>query len=353
MKTLFRFLGLLALVLLAWHLVADRLTPHTSNARVKAVVTRIVPQVSGQVTEVLVSNGQGVVAGDVLARIDPRSYQIAVARAEADLEAATQEIGASSAQVASAQAKVARATSDLENTKLQTARIFEMERKGLVAAARGDDGRAQLSEAESRFAEAQAELQRAQQQLGPEGKDNPAIRAALAQLADAKLNLEWTELRAPAVGGVSNLDIATGAMAAAGQPIMTFIDAEDVWIEAYMTENNIGRIEPGQRAEVTLDVHPGRILEGRVESLSGAASIGSDTSDGLSAPPRISGWMRDPQRFPVRIVLPGYERGSAEDDVLYQLNGQAVVTVYTGDNALLNSLAAGYIRLMAWLSYAY
>lgn len=353
MKSLFRTVALVAVLLVAWYLAADRLTPHSSNARVKAVITQIVPQVSGVVTEVAVSNGQLVEPGQLLARIDPRPYEIAQERAQANLQAAVQQIGAGSAQVEAAQAAVSRATADLENMRLQTARVFEMERKGLVSAARGDDARAKLADSESALAGANADLQRAREQLGPESEENPAIRQALAALADADLKLEWTELLAPAAGAVSNLSIAPGAYAATGQPLMTFLDSEFVWIEAYMTENNLGNMSVGDRVEVVLDVHPGRILEGRVESFSGAASIGSDSSDGLASPPRSAGWMRDPQRFPVRIVLPGYERGTDKDDVLFQLNGQAEVIVYTGENTFLNALGKWYIRLMSWLTYAY
>ncbi|PRY26557.1 multidrug resistance efflux pump [Aliiruegeria haliotis] len=353
MKTTFRILGLVSVLLLVWYLLADRLTPFTNNARVKAYVTQIVPQVSGVVTEINASNGQRVEAGEVLARIDRRPYEIALNKAKAELQEAVQQIGAGSAEVEAALAKVSRAKADLENTRLQTARTFEMERKGLVAAARGDDARAKLAEAESTLAGAEADLERAREQLGPQGEENPAVQKALAALAEAELNLEWTQIKAPAMGGVTNLGIAAGAYAAAGQPMMTFLDSQDVWIEAYMTENNLGNVRPGDRVEVVLDVHPGRILEGRVESFSAAASIGSDSADGLAAAPRTSGWMRDPQRFPLRIILPGYERGTADDDVLYQVNGQADVIVYTGENTILNTIGSWYIRLMSFLSYAY
>ncbi|WP_299351958.1 efflux RND transporter periplasmic adaptor subunit [uncultured Shimia sp.] len=354
MKTTIRILVFVAMALMIWYLAADRTTPFTSNARVKAVVTQIVPKVAGDVVELNVVNGQRVEAGTILARIDARAYEIARDTAQANLQAALLNVGVGSAQVEAAQAALARASSTLKNTQLQTARVFEMEKKGLVAAARGDDARAQLTAAESALASAEAGLERAKQQLGPRGEDNPVVKKALAALADAELKLSWTEIKAPASGGVSNLDIAPGAFAAAGRPLMTYIDAENIWIEAYMTENNLSKVAIGAPVEVVLDIHPGRILKGKVESFSAAASIGGGSLDGLAMPPRTVGWMRDPQRFPVRIILPGYESGrNADDDVYFQLNGQADVIIYTGDNGFLNTLGAGYIRLMAFLSYAY
>jgi hypothetical protein len=82
------------------------------------------------------------------------------------------------------------------------------------------------------------------------------------------------------------------------------------------------------------------------------ASDGTRDS-GLPRAPRHSGWLRDPQRFPVRIVMPGYEVGSETFDIRRMVNGQADVVVYTGENRLLNALAAAWMRFMSVISYAY
>lgn len=341
-------------VFLAWYIAADRATPITSNARVKTVVTQIVPQVSGIVTEVLVENGQVVSAGETLVRIDRRSYEIDLARAEADLEAATQQVGASSADVSAAQAVVARAQVDLDTLRVQSERIFALEKKGLVPVARADDTRGQLAQAEADLDNAIAGLDRAKQLLGGGGEDNPKIQSALAAVAQANLNLEWTELKAPADGAVTNLLIAPGTYARSGRGLLSFLDANDVWVEAYMTENNIGLAEVGSPAEIVLDMHPGRILEGRIESFSGAVSLsGADAPGELASAPSDKKFLREPERFPVRIVLDGYEAGDAEDDLRLQLNGQADVILYLSDSTFLNLIGRVYIRAVSYLSYAY
>ena len=153
---------------------------------------------------------------------------------------------------------------------------------------------------------------------------------------------------------IVDLNIDEGTYAQAGQPLLTFISGEDVWVEAYLTENNLGLVSVGDHVEVVLDIHPGRILEGMVASFGGAAASGRRRKAGeLPSPPSVSGWMRDPQRFPLRIRLTGYEAGNENDDVRFQQNGQADVIVYTGENWLMNSLGAAWIRLAGWLSYAY
>ena len=164
-KTIWTTLAIL-LIFLVWYIAADRGTPITSNARVKAIATQVVPQVTGTVTEVLVETGQIVYSGDTLVRIDRRPYEIDRARAEADLESATQEVGASSAEVSGAQAKVARAQVDLETLRLQSERVFALEKKGLVPVARADDERGKLAEAEATLENAIADLERSKQRLG-------------------------------------------------------------------------------------------------------------------------------------------------------------------------------------------
>lgn len=353
MKALFRITLLLALAVLIWYLAADRHTPFTSNARVKAIVTPIVPKVSGTVIDIPITSGEFVEAGALLARIDARPFEIALSRAQADLEAATQAVGANSAEVERAQAQLVRAETDLENVRVQSARVFELEKKDLIAVARADDARTSISNAEAAVDVAQAELDRARQNLGDDGEDNPGVRAALADLADAQLNLAYTELRAPAVGGVPDLTISEGAEAQAGQQLMAFVDSRNVWVEAYFKENNFGNLKIGDPVKVVLDTHPGRVLDGRVESMTGAASLGNPPRDGLPRPPSTSGWLRAPQRFPVRIVLPGYETGDTKDDIMFLHNGQADVVVLTGDNVILNTIGSIYIRAISWLSYAY
>ncbi|MGI9369771.1 MAG: HlyD family secretion protein [Ruegeria sp.] len=352
-KTIWTTVAIL-LIFLIWYLVADRRTPFTGNARVKAVVTQIVPQVTGTVTEVLVENGQIVNTGDVLVRIDRRPYEIERTKAEADLESATQEVGASSAEVSAAQAKLARAQSDLDTIRLQAERVFALEKKGLISVSRADDARGQLAESEANLENAEADLERAKQKLGEEGRENPKIQRALAALADAELNLEWTELKAPATGVISNLLIAPGTYARSGQDLLTFLDATDVWIEAYFKENNLGRAKVGSPVDVVLDMHPGVIVPGVIESFSGAVSLsGTDDPGQLASPPSTKGFLREPERFPVRIVLPGYEAGNADDDLRFKLNGQADVVMYLSDDTFLNLIGRAYIKVVSVMSYAY
>ena len=353
MNIFLRITGGAALVVFIWYVIADRSTPFTFNARVKAVVTPVIPRVSGTLIEVPAINARYLEAGSLLAKIDPRPYELVLQRRRAELDSAIQATGASSAEVERAQAQLTRAQAHLDNTRIKTARWLELEQKELISVAEADEARAALKDAEGAVTVATADLEGARQRLGSDGSDNPRVRVALANLAEAEFDLAYTELRAPADGGVVNLSVAAGAQAQAGQPLMNFVDARNIWIEAYMTENNVGLILPGNEVDVLLDVHPGRVFKGRVDSVVSAAYHDDQGADGLPNPQSTTKWLRDPQRFPVRIVLPEYQVGNVEDDVKLFVNGQADVIVYTGENGLMNLLGGLYIRVASLLSYLY
>jgi multidrug resistance efflux pump len=148
---------------------------------------------------------------------------------------------------------------------------------------------------------------------------------------------------------VTDVRIDEGHYAQAGQPLMTFISATDVWVEADMKENNISNIKVGDSAEIVLDVAPGRVFPGKVTSVGYGVGQGQNASLGtLRSIEGKSGWLRDAQRFPAIIEF-------SDDSTrgLRRAGGQADVIVYTGDHAILNVLGWLWVRLMSVLSYAY
>jgi len=339
----------LCIVLFGWTLVADRLTPYTSDASVRAFVVRIAPEVSGKVIEVAVRDNQIARTGDLLFRIDPTPFRIAVERAEAKLVAAGQSIGASTAAVDAAQAQLVQEIAQRDNVRQQAARIFELVRGGIYPPARGDQARSQLETAEAQVQRAEASLEQARQALGPQGAENPQIREALAALEQARLDLTRTTLLAPGDGVVSNLQLNIGQYAGAGQPALTFLDARLVWLHAFLRENNLEHIKPGTPAEVVLDVLPGRVLPALVESVGWGVGEGDvDTTTGLPKTRQSSsGWFAPAQRFPVQLTFE--TAGEPPRGVRY--NARASVILYTGEHSVANALAWLWIRLIAGLTY--
>jgi len=339
----------LCVLLFGWTLIADRLTPYTSDASVRTFVVRTVPEVSGKVIEVGVRDNQIVRTGDLLYRIDPTPFRIAVERAEAKLAAAGQAVGASTAAVDAAQAQLVEELAQRGNVREQAARVFELVRVGVYARSKGDQARAELDAAEAQVKQAQASLEQARQALGPQGADNPQIREALAALEQARLDLARTTLLAPGDGVVSNLQLNTGQFAAVGQPALTFLDTRLVWLQAFLRENSLEYLTPGARAEVVLDVLPGRVLPARVDSVGWGVGEGDvDPTTGLPKTRQgTGGWLAPAQRFPVQLAFE--TAGGPPHGVRY--NARASVILYTGDHPVANALARLWIRLISVLTF--
>lgn len=173
----------ICVLLFGYSLIADRLTPYTPQGIVQAFVVAVAPEVPGRVIDVAVADNQKVEAGDLLFRVDPEPYEIALEKAKADVAAAGQSIGADTAGVSAAQAKVVEAQAQLTNVLEQTARTDELVKKGVFAKARGDQAKAQRDSAKAQLKQAQAEQRQAEEALGPQGADNPQLRAATAALS--------------------------------------------------------------------------------------------------------------------------------------------------------------------------
>lgn len=338
----------LCLLLFGYSLIADRLTPYTPQGFVQAFVVGVAPEIAGRVTAVNVTDNQPVTAGDVLFEIDPEPYEIALEKAAADVAAAGQNIGVDTAGVRAAQAKVAEAQAHLTHVQEQTGRTFELVKKGVFAAARGDQATAQLETAKAQMRQAEAELTQAQESLGPKGADNPQLRAATASLAKAQRDLIQTRVLAPTDGLVTNLQLTLGQYAPVGQPVLTFIDRRSHWVIASFRENSLEHVTSGAPVEIVFDALPGEIFTGTVESIGwGVDNFNEGQFGGLPTIKNQTGWIRDPQRFPVRIEL------DAEEYLVGLRHGsQANVIIYTGDNPLSNWLGRIFIRLVSVLTYA-
>ncbi|GEA58844.1 HlyD family secretion protein [Vibrio comitans] len=336
-------------LLLAWYLAADRLTPFTDNSRVRAYVFPISASVSGQVVELPVINNQLLQEGEVLARIDPEKYQLAVEKAEAALELAGSEVGAKTANVAVAQANLVKAKTNLELVKVQADRILSAGQKGFVSKAEIDRANSQLDNAQSELVRSKSVLEQAKLEAGINGDGNPRVKKAVAELLQAQVDLEHTTIRAPSTGLVANVRYDIGVYTNVGQPIMTYISTKHSWLEAYLRENNLEHIQAGNEVEIVFDSAPGRVFKGSVKTISYGVEFNASSSVGnLQTPVDKTGWLREAQRFPVTIdfvdpIPTGVRREG----------GQADIIIHTEDSGVMYWLGKLYIRLMSVLSYVY
>lgn len=341
---------LVLVALMVLYAMTDRLAPSSSRGMVSAQVVQIAPRVSGEVVAVHVEDDAVVQAGDPLLSLDARPFELAVRQAEAQLETALQNIDASSASLVAAQAAVTQARTTLDNTRAEAERTFRLEERGIAATAQGDQARASVAGAEAQLQSAEANLASARAQLGPQGEDNPAIRAAEAQLEQAQYDLASTTVTAPHLGVVTNVTLSEGQFVGAGNPALTFIDAEAAWITVDLRENQLQAVRPGDPARLLFDARPGKIFEGRVQSIAWGISPGRTVQDGLVVNQPSNRWFEPARRIPVRIeLIGGMEAWPRSTRVGGKVH--AVIFADGSENGAIALLASGLQRLRSWVSY--
>ncbi|MET0981342.1 MAG: HlyD family secretion protein [Telluria sp.] len=338
---------------LAWYFVADRLTPYTSQARVQAFVVPVAGEVSGTVLKVYVKNDDDVQAGQPLFDIDPVQYRIALQRSRSDYESVRRSVNAAAAAVEAARAALQAARAANVYAQQDAARLEQIfaQDPGALSVRRVQNAQTNRITARSQVKAAEAELLRAQEAAGDSGENNAQLISARSAVEKAELDLRRTRVLAPARGRVTDLRTDVGQFLQAGAPAMTLIAVHDLWINADMTENNLGNIVPGAEAAIILDVLPGTVIKGRVRSVGRGVGSGQQAQPGtLPTIDNSRDWLRQAQRFPVAVEIDPAERAQLR---AVQIGGQADVLVYTGDHALMNWLGRVYIRVMSWFAYVY
>ena len=343
-------LGLL-LLLYVYNVVSDRFTPYTSQATVDTLLVQIAPEITGQVTEVGVTDNGRVKKGQMLFRIDPEPFEIALRKTEADLNVAVQGAGVSAVDIDVAQASLQKQRVDLEASRKLGKIVFDLVNQRALAETNAIRAREDISKTQADVRRAEAELEKARANLGAAGYANPKVQQSLVAMQQARLDLTNATVIAPADGVVTNLRLSAGQFVNKGQPLLSFIQYGPRWISAAMRENQLGNLAPGNKALVALDDAPGKLFPGRVDSVGWGVTEGDEAPTGqLPDVQAATGWLREPQRFPVRIVLT--PTGKGDTSLASGRSGaQANVIIFTEDNSILNPIGRLWMRIVATLSY--
>jgi multidrug resistance efflux pump len=340
---------LISLLFLVWYVLSDRRVPYTDQARIDGLMVPVVPKVSGYLTQVRVGLHSEIKVGDTLFQIDKRPFELAVAMAEANLDNTAQNVASKTASVKSSAGRLGVARAQLERAQRDWNRVQLVlkENPGALSQADKDQSETALLQATEQVSSAEADLERAQQNLGISGEENAQFRASVKALEQAQLDLAYTTIIASTPGYIESFSIDLGYYAATGQPLATLVSEGESWIQADMKENNISLMKPGDKVEITLDILPGKIFTGKVKSIGHGVSTGNTNRGDLPSISASQGWLRDPQRFPVIITID-------DKSVLKQLRqgGQVDVVVFTGnEKALLRFLGKLRIRIISLMSY--
>jgi membrane fusion protein (multidrug efflux system) len=273
----------------------------TDDAFVKQDIVSVSAQVNGPIAQVFVKNGDQVQRGEVLFRIDPQPYQVALEQAQAQLAAAQLQTTQLRTQAAGTGADIVGEQANLQIKKNALARQRALLKQGFTTRADYEDALNEVRTAEQDVADAKARAANAHAALAP--GEQPQIAQAKAAVDKAKLDLERTTIRAPMDGVVENADnLQVGQMAVTGLGMLSLVHSKTAWVEANFKEKDVGRMVPGQKAKIEVDAYPGQEFDAHVESI--GAGTGSEFSL-LPAQNANGNWVKVTQRVPVRIAFDG------------------------------------------------
>ncbi len=396
-------IGVWVLLLLIVLFIPMQFFAPSGPIRVFSYVLQIVPNVGGQVIEVPIEPNTPIEEGAVLFRIDPRPYQNTVDRLEAVLASTgvnvsqlTESLRAAEAitgmaranllatetdmdqrarqRVEAARAQVAGTEANLEVARADFVRMSKAAASEAVSRAQLDAARRQVETLEAQLDAVNAEFRNAQLAI-TSGSDrirqardqvsqteaneqsarlayeaeiggvNPAIKQVLADLETARLNLEWTTVRAPADGYVVNLQLKPGFRVAALplSPVMSFVDTERVEMVALISQTQARHLEPGQEAEVVLDFYPGRTFPAKVMYLVKAQGQGQLSPSGQL-----------PVGNPSERNAPFFVRLAVEDfpdDLELLVGAGGSVAIYTEYGTATHLIRRVMMRMQSYLNY--
>lgn len=276
----------------------------TDNAYIRQDKVSVSPEVGGRIIEVAVRENQHVKAGDLLFRIDPEPFQLAVADAEAAIANAEARLDTLQTNYVASDVDIDKANKDVAFYEQEYRRQAELIKTRVTTKAALDAAAHDLSEARSTLATARADAAKAKAALST-GRSrtnvNPAVLAARVQKEKALLNLSRTEVRAPADGIASQASkLQIGQLMVQGLSALSIVKDDVSWVEANFKETDLEHMRVGQPVAIEVDSYSGMKLKGHVDSI--GAGTGSEFSI-LPAQNATGNWVKVTQRVAVRIAI--------------------------------------------------
>jgi multidrug resistance efflux pump len=290
-------------------------TPWTRDGVVRTYVVTMAPEVAGRVVELPVVDNQFVHNGDLLLVIDPTDYNVAVQlseaavrQAQADTANVEAQITVQQAQVGASQAQVESAQAALTFAQQQAARYRDLAQKEVGTVQMEQQTASTLGQAQAALKNAQSSLTLAQRQVASLKAQLAAAEAnvarASAQLKQAQVNLERTQIHSPVNGWVTNLLVQLGDYATVGRSVLSVVNADSFWVDAYFEETQLASIREGDPAKVKLMGYS-EVVRGTVAGTARGINVANARADeqGLATVNPIFTWVRLAQRVPVRIKI--------------------------------------------------
>ncbi len=277
----------------------------TENASFRQAHIAVAAEVSGRVVASSVRDNETVKAGQELFRIDPETYRIALAQADAALAQARLNVEQLRAAYKQAVAQEQAAQDEADYLEVELKRQIGLAQKGVTTETATQDARHELTKAQDQLLSAKQAVESARAAIAGNPDlptdQHPNVMAALAAREKAAYNLSLATVSAPAAGIIYQASsFKPGQFVSAGATQFTLVETSDHWIEANFKESQLTHIKTGQKAEVTIDTYPGRTLSATVSAI--GAGTGAEFSL-LPAQNATGNWVKVTQRIPVWLKL--------------------------------------------------
>jgi len=277
----------------------------TDDAYVDGTVALLSSRISGTVTRLFVEDNWKVNGGQLLLTLDPEDYQMRVAEAQAQLERAQQSVDQLFAQLDAAQAGLNLAGSQLHQAQIDYDRARKLSAEGVVSREYYDQAETAMRVAVADRALAEHQVEQARAALGGNAEDSaryerPIVLQARAALNMARLDLGYTEIRAPLGGIITRKSVHVGNRIQPGEPLLAIVPVDRLYVTANYKETQLTDVRVGQPVRIEADIYPGYVYQGHVDSI----SVGTGAAFALLPPENATGnWVKVVQRVPVKIVL--------------------------------------------------
>ena len=274
----------------------------TDDAFVQGDIYYVSSQVQGKVAEVLIQENQKVEPGQILVRIDPKDIEADLNTARRNLEVARNQVAAQYTQIQVVEAQIEQLRAQKELLDKDKQRVTNLLRQHSASQEEYDRASAQWRANDAQVQGAERQKQQIQAAIGPQDADGKvaAIRLAEAQVSRLELTLDHTQVRAPVLGFVTSKNVTVGQVVSSGQPLLTVVPLEGLWIEANYKETDLTHVRPGDPVVFQVDTYPGVKFRGEVESI----NAGTGAVFSLLPPENATGnYIKVVQRIPVRIRI--------------------------------------------------
>ena len=278
----------------------------TDDAYVDGTVDLISSRVTGTVSQVYVQDNWIVKAGDLLVTLDPADSAVRVERARANLNRARSMVDQEYAQLTEAEAGQHLAEAQLSQAQTDYKRAKTLRTVGVVSQEFYDQSETAYRASEANLALAKQEVARSRAALGGADSvdrdryDQAIVKQAESELKTAELDLGYTNIHAPVSGVITRKSVHIGHRVQAGEPLMTIVPLDSLYVTANFKETQLTYVRVGQKADIVADIYPDYSFKGHVDSI----SLGTGAAFSLLPPENATGnWVKVVQRVPVKIVF--------------------------------------------------